>query len=214
MIATLLERTESTQYRSLENPSTPLSNADEWLYDAFGSTKSQTGLRIGRKEAMSVGAFFKGVNTISRDVAKIPIPVYVRLQPQGKEVVRTHAGHQLLNKRASRRVNAFNFKILDDTVRASGNRFIRCETSDGIVVNISGARTDEQMGNGDASAHWGLEHFGIEVDDLDAEIKRLGDLGAKLLDGPTDSPTGMRIAFIQGPDDVRIELLQLPKQEA
>ena len=67
------------------------------------------------------------------------------------------------------------------------------------------------MGNGDASVHWGLEHFGIEVDDLDAQIKRLVDLGAKLLVGPNDSPTGMRIAFIQGPDDVRIELMQLPR---
>jgi catechol 2,3-dioxygenase-like lactoylglutathione lyase family enzyme len=111
-------------------------------------------------------------------------------------------------------VNAFNFKILSDTVRASGDRFVRCETSDGIVVNISGARTDEEMGTGNASAHWGLEHFGVEVDDLDTELKRLGDLGARLLEGPIDSPTGLRIGFIQSPDDVRIELLQLPKRDA
>lgn len=108
-------------------------------------------------------------------------------------------------------VNAFEFKILSNTVRASGSRFVRCETSDGIIVNISGAGNDEQMGNGDASVHWGLEHFGIEVDDLDIQIKRLVDLGAKLLVGPNDSSTGMRIAFIQGPDDVRIELMQLPR---
>ena len=69
------------------------------------------------------------------------------------------------------------------------------------------------MGDGSASVHWGLEHFGIEVDDIDAQIKRLKDLGAKLLEGPSNSPTGSRIAFIQGPDDVRIELMQLPKLE-
>ncbi|MQF48497.1 VOC family protein [SAR202 cluster bacterium AC-647-N09_OGT_505m] len=113
-------------------------------------------------------------------------------------------------KSANWYVNAFNFNILSDIVRASGDRFIRCETSDGTVVNISGMRAEERMGNGDASAHWGLEHFGIEVDDLDAELKRLGDLGGKLLEGPIDSPTGMRIAFIQCPDDVRIELMQIP----
>ena len=108
-------------------------------------------------------------------------------------------------------VNAFNFKILSDTVIASGSRFIRCETSDGVIVNISGAGTDEQMGAGNASVHWGVEHFGVEVDNLDTQIKRLVDLGAKLLAGPIDSPTGMRIAFIQGPADARIELMQLPK---
>lgn len=106
-------------------------------------------------------------------------------------------------------VKAFNFKIVSDTVRLWGDRFIRCETPDGIVVNISGARTNERMGPGDASAHWGLEHFGITIDDLDMEIKRLTEMGAKLLEGPIDVPNGPRIAFIQAPDDVRIELLQL-----
>ena len=108
-------------------------------------------------------------------------------------------------------VNAFNFNILSNTVRASGSRFITCETTNRIVVNISSAGTDENMGIGNASPHWGLEHFGIEVDDLDIQNKRLVDLGAKLLVGPNDSSTGMRIAFIQGPDDVRIELMQLPR---
>ena len=78
-------------------------------------------------------------------------------------------------------------------------------------MNISSARTNEQMGNGDATAHWGLEHFGINVDDMDAEIKRLEGLGAELIEGPMDAASGMRIAFIKAPDDVRIELLQLPK---
>ena len=78
------------------------------------------------------------------------------------------------------------------------------------MVNISGAAADEQMWNGDASVHCRLEHFGVEVDDLDSQIKHLGDLGAKLLTAPSDCPTGMRIAFIQGTDDVRIELMQFP----
>ena len=37
-------------------------------------------------------------------------------------------------------VQAFNFNIVSDAVRASGDRFIRCQTTDGVVVNISGAR--------------------------------------------------------------------------
>ncbi len=106
-------------------------------------------------------------------------------------------------------VKAFNFRVVSDTVRAHGDRFIRCETADGIIVNISGARTNDRMGDGDASTHWGLEHFGLNVEDLDAEIERLKGLGAELLEGPIDSPSGSRIAFIKAPGDVRIELLQL-----
>ena len=105
-------------------------------------------------------------------------------------------------------VKAFNFKIVSDSVRIYGDRFIRCETTNGVVVNISGARTDETMGDGDANAHWGLEHFGIKVDDLNAEIERLTGLGARLMEGPIDVPNGPLIAFIKAPVDVRIELLQ------
>ena len=108
-------------------------------------------------------------------------------------------------------VKAFEFKIInDENPRPQGDRFIRCRTKDGIAVNISSDRTGEAMGVGDAAAHWGLEHFGIEVDDIDAEFKRLEDLGAKILDGPTKTPTGLIIGFIQAPDDVRIEVMQLP----
>ena len=113
-------------------------------------------------------------------------------------------------KTANWYVTAFNFRIISDTVRIYGDRFIRCETPDGIVVNISGARTNERMGDGDATAHWGLEHFGLNVDDLDDEIQRLKGLGAELAEGPIDVPNGPRIAFMKAPDDVRIELLQLP----
>ena len=105
-------------------------------------------------------------------------------------------------------VKAFNFKILSDAVRVYGDRFIRCQTPDGIAVNISAARTDESLGDGDANAHWGLEHFGVKVDDMAAEIDRLTGLGATLLEGPIDVPDGPRIAFIKAPVDVRIELLQ------
>ena len=105
-------------------------------------------------------------------------------------------------------VKAFNFKVISDSVRPWGDRFVRCQTSDGAVVNISGARTGEKMGEADAGAHWGLEHFGIKVDDLNAEIERLIGLGAELMEGPIDVPNGPRIAFIKAPGGARIELLQ------
>ena len=108
-------------------------------------------------------------------------------------------------------VQAFGFEIInDENPRPQGDRFIRCRTKDGVAINISGARTGELMGEGDATAHWGLEHFGIEVDDIEAELKRLEGLGAEVLEGPIKTATGLSIAFIQAPDDVRIEVMQLP----
>ncbi len=105
-------------------------------------------------------------------------------------------------------IKAFDCKIISDFVRPSGDRMIRCKTPDGVVISVSGARTGEKMGEADSSVHWGLEHFGIKVDDVDAEIERLTGLGARLMEGPIDVANGPRIAFIEAPDNVRVELLQ------
>ena len=86
-------------------------------------------------------------------------------------------------------VSAFGFKILSDAVRPWGDRFIRCETSDGALVNISSARTDEKMGDADASAHYGIEHIGIKVEDMAAEIPRLTSMGASSWKARSTWPT-------------------------
>ncbi len=111
-------------------------------------------------------------------------------------------------------VTAFNFKILGDDVRPApfGDRFVRCQSEDGgMSVNISGARTGESLGPGDANPHHGLEHFGVDTEDINAEIARLEALGAKLMDGPLTMASGLQIAFIKAPDDVRIELIQVQR---
>jgi catechol 2,3-dioxygenase-like lactoylglutathione lyase family enzyme len=106
-------------------------------------------------------------------------------------------------------VGAFNFKITGDETRVFGDRFIRCVSEDGgMAVNISGARTAERLGPGDASAHHGLEHFGFDSENLEADIARLEKLGAALLEGPIQVPKGPRIAFMRAPDDVRVELIE------
>ena len=110
-------------------------------------------------------------------------------------------------------VRAFNFKVVSDETRVFGDRFVRCQTEDGgMMVNISGARTGETLGAGDASAHHGLEHFGFDSSGLEADIARLEKLGARLLEGPIQIPNGPRICFMWAPDDVRVELIERPKK--
>jgi len=106
-------------------------------------------------------------------------------------------------------VTAFNFSIVSDETRVFGDRFVRCMSEGGaMAVNISGARTGERLGSGDASPHHGLEHFGFDSQDIEADIARLTGLGAALLEGPTQVPNGPRIAFLRGPDDTRLELVE------
>ena len=105
-------------------------------------------------------------------------------------------------------VDAFNVKIVSDTTRDSGDRFIVTQTEGGLAINISGARTGETLGPADADAHYGLEHFGFDSDDMDADIARLVGIGATLKEAPRQAGPGVKIGFIAAPGDVRIELIQ------
>ena len=82
-----------------------------------------------------------------------------------------------------------------------------CQSEDGFRVNISGERTNETLGPSDADPHYGLEHFGLDSDNLEKDISRLESLGATLAEGPMEMP-GIRIVFLKTPGDVRIELIQ------
>ena len=109
-------------------------------------------------------------------------------------------------------VEAFGFKVLSDETRPFGDRFVRCQ-ADGMLVSFSDARTGETLAPGGSDgARWGLEHFAIECDDIDADIARLTKLGATYQEGPLRSPNGVRFAFMAAPGGVRVELLELPKK--
>jgi predicted enzyme related to lactoylglutathione lyase len=105
-------------------------------------------------------------------------------------------------------VNAFNVEIMSDLTRDSGDRFIVTKTEGGLAINVSGARTGESLGPADADAHLGLEHFGFDSSDIDADIERLVGMGAILKEAPREVGPGTKIAFIAAPGDVRIELIQ------
>ena len=109
-------------------------------------------------------------------------------------------------------VEAFGFKILSDETRPFGDRFVRCQADGGMLLSVSNARTGETLAPaGSDGARWGLEHFAIESDDIEADIARLQKLGARLQEGPLKAPNGVRFAFLGVPDDVRVELVELPK---
>jgi len=105
-------------------------------------------------------------------------------------------------------VKAFNLEIIGDETRPTGDRFIRCLSEDGVGVNISGARTGDPMGPADGGLHFGLEHFGINTPDFEVDLERLVSMGSKLQEGPIEAANGMKIAFLEVPDGIRIELMQ------
>jgi len=78
----------------------------------------------------------------------------------------------------------------------------------GATAIIRGQRTGEQV-EGKNGIQWGTDHFGFSVDgDFDGFCANLKKNGVKFTMDPVDFSPTVRIAFIEAPDGVSIELLQ------
>jgi lactoylglutathione lyase len=55
---------------------------------------------------------------------------------------------------------------------------------------------------------YGEDHFGVKVNDLEAATRELKAKGVKFTMEPNEIRPGIKIAFVSGPDNIRIELLE------
>jgi len=97
---------------------------------------------------------------------------------------------------------------IGDEVNTNGILTLRTDLG-GIRINITEPPSDG-LPSGTSEPHMGLEHFGIETDDLEGAINSLAGKGVKVLEPIRALPSGMRIAFVEAPDNVRLELMQSP----
>jgi len=79
---------------------------------------------------------------------------------------------------------------------------------DGATIIIRGQRANEQPGT-KPGLQWGTDHFGFSViGDFDSYCSDLKSKGVKFTLDPVDFTPDIRIAFIEAPDNVSIEVLQ------
>jgi lactoylglutathione lyase len=77
----------------------------------------------------------------------------------------------------------------------------------GFIVIVRGQRTAETAA-AKPGLQWGIDHFGLRVNgDFDGFCAQLKANGVALTREPTDFNVNTRIAFIQAPDGVSVELL-------
>jgi catechol 2,3-dioxygenase-like lactoylglutathione lyase family enzyme len=97
-----------------------------------------------------------------------------------------------------------------------GAEIIRSVQSDGrerIDLNLGGltvfiAKADpDKVGAPPEPPFQGLEHLGLAVHPIDEAVAELKKKGAEVTREPTTIRPGVRIAFIRGPQNVHIELL-------
>lgn len=78
-----------------------------------------------------------------------------------------------------------------------------------LPVLISAILPGEQVNPPPQPVNRGLEHIGLVVEDMAAAVAVLHEKGAEFSFGP-QVVNGVAIAFLRGPDEVSIELLERP----
>jgi catechol 2,3-dioxygenase-like lactoylglutathione lyase family enzyme len=66
---------------------------------------------------------------------------------------------------------------------------------------------DAAVGGAPAHPHRGLDHIGLRLSDLDKAMAELKSKGANFTRGPITVRPDLRVAFMTGPDNVSIEIL-------
>ena len=100
----------------------------------------------------------------------------------------------------------FDAKIVE-SIQSDGKPRIDLDLN-GLTIFIAQVPPDADIPTAPADPYIGLDHFGLRVDNLDAAAADLKQRGAEFTLQPRTIRRGVKIAFVRGPDDVRIELLE------
>jgi len=104
----ILSTITSKKTRSLENPKIPLS--DPAITEYLGTSESYSGAPVNRVTSLGLSAFWRGVNLISRTLAKVPMDVYKRIADDGREVDDNHPAQWVLHHEPNRDMTPMVFK--------------------------------------------------------------------------------------------------------
>ncbi|MBW6487105.1 MAG: VOC family protein [Syntrophobacterales bacterium] len=100
----------------------------------------------------------------------------------------------------------FDAKTIEG-IEPDGKSRIEVEMN-GLRIFIFAVNPDENLPAAPAGRYIGLDHFGLQVDDLDETAAELKRRGAEFVVEPFEKRPGLKISFIRGPENVRIELLE------
>ena len=79
---------------------------------------------------------------------------------------------------------------------------------DGLTIFIAPVAPEAAIPSAPTEPYIGLDHFGLRVDNMETAVAELKRRGATFKMEPRTIRSGVKIAFIEAPDNVRIELLE------
>jgi len=119
--------------------------------------------------------------------------------------------HMHLRSRDVKKTAAYYHQMFDARIVESVQSDGRPRTDldlNGLTIFIAPVSPDAAVPPAPTEPYVGLDHFGLRVEDMDDAVAELKRRGASFTMEPRTIRPGVRIAFVQAPDNVRIELLE------
>jgi catechol 2,3-dioxygenase-like lactoylglutathione lyase family enzyme len=79
---------------------------------------------------------------------------------------------------------------------------------EGMTILIVPATPEENLPGTPPGRYRGLDHFGLQVNNLEEAAAELKRRGAEFVSEPRIARPGVKMAFIRGPENIRIELVE------
>ncbi len=95
---------------TLFGPSALHEGSTGWIEEVTGGVKTAAGRRITPKGALSLAAYYACLRVISEDIAKMPLRVYRRMSPRGREPLPNHPVDPLVHRTPNEEQTAIAFR--------------------------------------------------------------------------------------------------------
>ena len=99
-----------TKFIEKRTRSSDLLNPQEWLLRALGYQPTHSGVNVTAQSAMNSTAVFACVRLLAGTIASLPLPVYRKLEPKGKERAPGHRIYRLLHDRPNPEISSFRWR--------------------------------------------------------------------------------------------------------
>ena len=119
--------------------------------------------------------------------------------------------HMHLRSRDVKKTAEYYHRVFGATILESVQSDGRPRTDldlDGLTIFIAPVPSDAAIPSAPTDPYIGLDHFGLRVENMDEAVAELKRRGASFTMEPRTIRPGVRIAFVEAPDNVRIELLE------
>jgi HK97 family phage portal protein len=122
-----------------------VANPEKWLTDFFGGRESHSGTVVNETSALSSTAVYACIRLLADTIASLPLPLYKRLNPRGKERAYNHPEYSLLHDKANSEMTSFIWReTIMGHVLSWGNGYSYIEWgNDGYAKGLWPLRPDK-----------------------------------------------------------------------